>query len=391
MTSSEHSKIGLCVCYDTKNFGSQLQVLATIQSVESLGFDYDIIRYKKKMTTRFALQTAGRFFNASFVRGKLKGIRKKRQLQKDPAIWAQVCVRNLRFEEFAREHFSKLSPAFAGYNGLKAGASGYDAFLTGSDQLWLPANLGSHFYTQEFVPDAIPKIAYAPSFGVNAIPWYQRKRTSAYLNRFQHLSIRENAGQKLILELTGKEIPVVADPTMLLDAARWDALIPPAEVIEGKYIFCYFLGGNPEHRAAARQLQEQTGLKIVTIPFLDSFVPEDQAFGEERLFDLDTSDFVNLIRNAEYVLTDSFHGTVFSVLYHKAFLTFNRFSDASTDSRNSRIDSLSAHLGLEDRRYKGDVLKIRETFSFEPVDEKLAEFRAASVSYLSSALQRETV
>jgi len=381
-------KIGLCVCYDTKNFGSQLQVLATQKAVEQLGYDYEVIRYKKKMTPLFVLQSLPRLCNPYFVKGKIRNIKRKNAIKKHSDIEAQVKVRNKRFDAFVNKYFTKMSKPNIGYQELKNNAKNYDAVLTGSDQLWLPGNLGSHFYTQEFVPDKINKIAYATSFGVSNIPWYQKKRTRNYLNRFQHLSSRELQGSKIIKELTQRDSVTVADPTLLFTGEEWLEYIPNNKVIESKYIFCYFLGDNPKHREISEELKKKTGLEIVTIPFLDNFVERDMTFGDKRLFDVDAADFVNLIRNAEYILTDSFHGTVFSILNHKKFVTFNRFMDNSKDSRNSRIDSLCSILGLSERRYKSDIeATVNKEIDYEKVDVNVAKLRNNSKKYLSNALK----
>lgn len=379
-------KVGLCVCYDTKNYGSQLQVLATQEILQQLGYDYEVIQYKKKMTPLFVLRSLPRLLNCSFVKGKIKGFEKKQQLKQHPVIWEKVQIRNQSFQYFVEKYFTKLSKPYIGIESLKQGTVNYDLFLTGSDQLWLPSNLGSHFYTQEFVPDNKVKIAYAPSFGVSRIPWYQKKRTANYLKRFQFLSTREIAGQKLIQQLTGRNVPVVVDPTLLLTRQQWSELIPENKIIDGEYIFCYFLGTNEEHRTIAKKLKKNTGLKLVTVPFLDHFVESDLQFGDQMLFDVDATDFVNLIRNAKYILTDSFHGTVFSIIHHKKFITLDRFSSNSNDSRNSRIDSLCTSLGLEQRRYNDDIMKIDEPILFEKVDQKLEQLCEASICYLREAL-----
>lgn len=379
-------KIGLSVCYDTKNFGSQLQVLATVKKIEELGYQTGIIRYKKKMSPRFVLQSLPRLFNSYFIRNKITHMKRRRAIRQHPEIAEKVRIRDKRFHRFVDENFHNLSEPYVGWNQLvNKSARDFDAFLCGSDQLWLPSNLGSHFYTLEYAPDDKPKIAYATSFGVSQIPWYQKRRTAAYLNRFQSLSTREVAGSRMIRELTRREAPVVCDPTLLFDAVAWDEMIPRRAVIDEPYIFAYFLGTNPVHREAAEELRKQTGLRIVTCPFLDNYVESDRQFGDVQLFDMDSADFVNLIRNAAYVLTDSFHGSVFSILYHKQFITFNRFLEGS-NSRNSRIDSLCAILGLGERRYDGDITVIDREIAYERVDERIAGLRESSIDYLKGAL-----
>lgn len=380
-------KVGLAVCYDTKNFGSQLQVLATIKKVEDLGHETEIIQYKKKLTPIFVLQTIPRLFNVSFVKAKLHSKNIRKQIEKHQDIAKSVSVRNGRFNQFVEKHFTNLSKPYKGWENLvRESAKKYDVFLCGSDQLWLPNNLGSHFYTLEFAPDDKPKIAYATSFGVSQIPERQKKATAKYLNRFQHLSTRELAGQKIIQELTGKKASVVCDPTLLFDANSWKRIIPDRRVIDEPYVFCYFLGTNEEHRKAANELKKKTGLKLVTCPYLDNFVERDQQFGDIQMFDIDAADFVNLIRHAEYILTDSFHGSVFSILHHKKFMTFNRFT-AGTNSRNSRIDSLCTLLGLSERRFNGNVMDVKNDVDYVGVEERLSKLRVDSIKYLENALK----
>ena len=236
----------------------------------------------------------------------------KKLSESKPFYQAQVQQRNQRFDAFVDKYFAPLfSESYGGWETLVAKCKkNYDAFLCGSDQLWLPNNLGSHFYTLEFAPDNKTKVAYATSFGVSQIPNSQKKATAKYLNRFQHLSTRELAGQKIIKELTGKTAQVVCDPTLLFDAEGWKQMLPEKKVVEEPYVFCYFLGTNEEHRRIANEFKNKTGLKLATCPFLDNYVECDLNFGDIQLFDIDAADFVNLIRHAEYILTDSFYAVL---------------------------------------------------------------------------------
>ena len=162
-------------------------------------------------------------------------------------------------------------------------------------------------------------------------------------------------------------------------------------VIKGRYILCYFLGVNREHRKMAEQLKKKTGLKIVTLPHLDEYVASDEKFGDYRLFDIGPAEFVNLIRNAEYVLTDSFHGTCFSILNHKKFVTFSRFQATNSESTNTRIDSLLVGLHLEKRRITVSECNIVEIIEkeidYEITDGILEKMRSESCDYLKSAIE----
>ena len=380
-------KIGLAVCYDTKNYGSQLQVLATLKKIEELGFETEIIRYKKKISPTFIVQTLPRLFNIPFIQAKINSKKKRNRIDKHDQLRDDVKKRNDRFNKFVTDYFTNLSEQYNGWESLvRKSNQNYDTFLCGSDQLWLPHNLGSHFYTLEFANDDKKKVAYATSFGVSEIPNNLKKGYKKFLNRFQFLSTREIAGQEIIKELTGKNAKVVCDPTLLFNSEQWMKILPEEKVISEKYIFCYFLGDNNEHRNQAEILSQKTGYKIVTIPFLDNFVERDLTFGDYKMFDIDTKDFVNLIRNAEYVLTDSFHGTIFSILNHKKFITFNRYTSGK-GSRNSRIDSLCHLLNLNDRRFEKNILdNIFNDIDYDNVEIKLNELRNASISYLIDSL-----
>ena len=134
-------KIGLAVCYDTKNFGSQLQVLATIKKIEELGCDTEIIRYKKKVTPQFILQTIPRLIDPSFVKAKIASKNRNKVIKQHQDIYKNVVIRNKRFDSFVKAYFTKLSVPYAGWETLvKESSRNYDAFLTRAFRLrcWRP-------------------------------------------------------------------------------------------------------------------------------------------------------------------------------------------------------------------------------------------------------------
>ncbi len=385
----KNKKIGVCACYNTKNYGSMLQTLATGVQLEKLGYNYEFIRYSRKLTLGLLLKSLTR------IPEKLKE-KKQRQVRLDgynkyPGLKEKIASRNKCFDNFMNKTFIKMSPVCDTYSQVKKQASVYDAVLVGSDQLWRPEGYSTGFYNLMFVPDDVHKIAYATSFGVSNIPNNKKRIAKKFLNRIEDISVRELRATEIIEELTGRKVPTVVDPTLLFTGDEWKEIIPQKNVVpkEEKYIFCYLLGTNVAHRKAAEELREATGCKIVTIPHLDEFVEGDVSFGDIQLFDVGPAEFVNLIRNAEYVCTDSFHGTVFSILNHKQFVTFSRFSDESKQSRNSRIESLFELTGLKNRHCKGNVVdKIMSHIDYNSVDEKLVSLRKESVKFLNNSLEK---
>lgn len=381
-------KIGVCACYNTKNYGSMLQTLATGEVLDKLGYDYEFIYYTRKPTMDLILRSLGRI--PEFFIRKINNRKKCRELKKHPETALGIKVRNQCFDEFMNRTFTKLSPRYDTYSELKEASKKYSAVLVGSDQLWRPEGYSTGFYNLMFVPDNVLKIAYATSFGVSHIPKKKVSIAKEFLSRIEFIGVRELRASEIIQELIGRHVPTVVDPTLLFSGDAWKELIPQKKIVEEKYIFCYLLGTNHQHRSWVKKLGEKTGYKIVTIPHLDEFVAEDVSFGDIQLFEVGPAEFVNLIRYAEYVCTDSFHGTVFSILNHKRFVTFNRFSDKSKDSRNSRIDSLLKQTQLEKRRMANDECSIcdimAEDINFENVEVCLNEMRNVSLAYLRESL-----
>ena len=316
---------------------------------------------------------------------KARAFRRKLGKKQNADFAANDKIRAKVFSQFVESHFDHFSPVIREYGDLQKYAENFDSVLVGSDQLWLPAGLATNFYNLRFVPDSINKIAYAASFGVSEIPSYQVKRTVQYLNRIEHISVREHSGQKIIKDLTERDVPVIVDPTLVIPKESWDEMIPSDRRIQEDYIFCYFLGNNPDQREEARKLSRATGLKIVTLRHMDEFIASDESFGDYAPYDVGPAEFVNLIRHASYVCTDSFHGSVFSIMNHKQFVSFNRYGNNSKNSRNSRLDSLFSQLGVQ-RRFDGNIVEeMMQPIDYPAVDERLAGLRRFAEDYLKDS------
>ncbi len=380
--------IGICIKYYHENYGGMLQAFATTKLLDKVGVEYEIIRYEKKKDLVFILKSIPRLFNNVLINDKYEAFQKKMSFKKHPDFLGNDKIRMKAFDRFRTEKFQdKLSEINYGYDKLVENASKYKAVLVGSDQLWSPAGLPTNFYNLMFVPQKIRKISYASSFGVKYIPWYQKRRTSKYLNRIEYVSLRENSGQKIVKELTGRDAPVVLDPVFMFNQNEWEDLIPTKKYYDEEYIFAYFLGNNPEQRKAVKELAKKTGLKIVTLRHLDQFVEEDEQFGDYAPYDIAPDDFLNLLRGAKYVCTDSFHGAVFSIIHKKRFVVFNRYSDSSKHSKNSRIDSLCQNLEISNCRYNGNIDDIiNNKIDYSKVDENYIKLREKSSEYLDKAL-----
>lgn len=381
----DNKKVGL-VAVSNHNYGSQLQTFAMHQALTNLGVDNEIIRYKQNPVKQLK-----RAINPSFFVMKGKSVARNINCKvKYPEISKGLSVRANAFEAFKTSHCI-YSPFISERDVLEKYVLKYRAVILGSDQVWHPANLEMDYFTLNFVPDNIPRIAYAPSFGVSDIPEKQKKATKDYLGRFNEISVREKTGAEIVTTLIGRNVPVVCDPTALLTREQWDQVSSQRRYTEDKYIFCYFLGNNKSHREFASKVKAITGYKIIALQHLDELVKDDIFFGDIKPYDVGPEDFVNLVANAEIVLTDSFHGTMFSIYYHKNFFTFSRFADNNKGSTNSRVVSILEKMGLRDRHYttlENPESCISCSIDWKDVDKRLSEFRCESLHYLREAINK---
>lgn len=382
--------IGLVTCYFHHNYGSMLQAYATEMIMQQMGLPFQTIACKAPinyMQENKILYIIKKLLIADWKMrlGKMKIERAKKE---NPMFAKNWEIRNKAFEQFA-ETFFHVSPYCKNREELTKMVENYSAFLVGSDQLWRTDSVEHGYYTLEWVPDHIRKIAYSTSIGVKEVPWFQVEKNKRFMNRFDHIALREQSACDLVYKLTGRKVPVVLDPTLLFTGDQWLEIQQQEPLTNGKYIFCYLLGDNPSQRKFIKRVKEKTGYKIVALQQLDDYIPSDEGFADEAPY-VGPREFLNYIRNAEYVFTDSFHCSVFSILYKKNFFTFSRFAEGAKQSTNTRIDNLLHITGLEERRMTNDKT-IEEVVNFkrnfDGVDEKLNALRKSSMDYLYNAFK----
>ena len=382
--------IGLVTCYFHHNYGSMLQAYATEMIMQQMGLPFQTIACKAPinyMQENKILYIIKKLLIADWKMrlGKMKIERAKKE---NPMFAKNWEIRNKAFDQFA-ETFFHVSPYCKNREELTKMAENYSAFLVGSDQLWRTDSVEHGYYTLEWVPDHIRKIAYSTSIGVKEVPWFQVEKNKRFMNRFDHIALREQSACDLVYKLTGRKVPVVLDPTLLFTGDQWLEIQQQEPLTNGKYIFCYLLGDNPSQRDFIKQVKEKTGYKIVALQQLDDYIPSDEGFADEAPY-VGPREFLNYIRNAEFVFTDSFHCSVFSILYKKNFFTFSRFAEGAKQSTNTRIDNLLHITGLEDRRMTTDKTVdgvIKYNGSFDGVDARLNAYRKSSMEYLHNALK----
>ena len=384
-------KVALAVNYDYHDYGGMLQAFATQLALDKMGVESDVINFdalKGDINKRKWKYFLKNITDLSIVAEKGRVVEKRLRTKLNSDLKEKQVLRDAAFDRFCKLGF-KVSRRFDDWDDLSSSCYDYDAVMVGSDQLWLPSNIAGDYYTLNFVPDKVRKIAYATSFGIGAIPDKMREKYSAYLKRIECLSARETTGQEIIMQCTGREVPLVCDPTLLLHSTDWDKVALEKNVPREDYVFCYFMGDNPEQREFVKRLAKKEGLKIVALLHLDQYIPADEDYVDYAPYDVSPADFVGLVRNAKFVCTDSFHGTVFSIIFSRNFFTFKRFNKKASLSTNTRLESLLNRLNLADRLFTGqeelgDRIYIKD---YESVQEMVEEFRQASKDYIVKSLQ----
>lgn len=388
-----NKKVGIVSCYFKHNYGSMLQAYATQAVLDNMGIENETINidqnedFSKGKKKYYLTQVA----NIPFIKAKLGMVKLKfdKKIKKD--LGKNIAIRDKKYKEFEQKF--KLTKPYKTYAELTEKSKDYSSVLVGSDQLWLPVNVVADYYTLNWVPDNVNKISLATSFGVSQVPDKYKEEYKKFLGRIENLSVREDAGVKLVKNIADKEATLVCDPTLLLTKQEWMQIQTEEPIIKGKYILCYFLGKSIEHRKFAERLKEKTGCKIVSLNHADEYVKYSDVFADEIPYDIGPAEWINLIRNAEYVCTDSFHGTVFSLINNTKFFTFERYSNRNSKvSTNSRIYSLLGIVDLKERILSGtenvdEVLKY--DINFDKVNKKLDEFRNESKAFLEGALKKE--
>ena len=220
----------------------------------------------------------------------------------------------------------------------------FDVYICGSDQVWRGINRYDDLnpaYWLTFVESNKSKISYAASISLPNIPRGAELKVKKALLDFDAISVREKSDKEILQKILDRSVDWVVDPTMLLSKKEWNKLCVYNKYKEQNYIFAYFLGGNTGIRKWVMKFAKKNDLQVITIPYLlDTFRISDVRFGDIRLSSVSPQLWLTLIKDAKYVFTDSFHGTVFSLLFHKQFFTFCRDSNKSKSSGNSRIYSL---------------------------------------------------
>lgn len=355
-------KVGIITFHCSYNFGSALQALALQEAIRGLGHDAYIVDYRSKNFNQYHLFRLSRPWTIPRSIFRIK----------------PLLLRRESFRAFWKERFLLTEKTYSYRNEAQLNelTDEFDAFVCGSDQIW---NLDcTNGIVEPFFlsfAGCKKRIAYAPSLAHTSFDesLFDRRRVSELLSRFDSLSIREEETLQLFQPLVEKRIEVVVDPTLLNSFTVYQELASP-RLIERPYVFVYLLRECSELVKTARCLARH-GAYVVYISPSDLAIPNSS-----NLFGVGPKEFLSLILHADLVLANSFHATVFSVLFHKQFRTF------AVDKSASRMRDFLISLCIEDCCVTEACPGLESDVDWGAVDSKLSNISKESLRYLKKAL-----
>ncbi|WP_158588755.1 polysaccharide pyruvyl transferase family protein [Butyrivibrio sp. X503] len=358
-------KVGILTFSDADNYGAMCQAYALQKYLDYQSFECDIIRYYNHSIWLQYHYCSLR--ESDFIHCIKRNIEVLSQSQRRKA-----------FRKFRNIiSFSELCDSTT----VKKVFSNYDAIVVGSDQVWNPRNTdGDTVFLLDVMGD-YKKIAYAASFGNTSFFDEFCADTSTLLEDFSAISVREKSGKNFLKERYGIDSKLVLDPVLLLEKKDWETFSTGEK--REQYVFVYQLKPDKAFAREARKFAKEKGLKIYILPYLARCLLENIGRGTSLQYSIGPEEFVSFISNAEYVLTDSFHGIALSIAMNKQF--FVRM-DSKKNNTNERITGLMNELGISDREFENHLSpNLDTTIDYEKVNTILGELRKTSKDFLRNA------
>jgi len=376
-------KIGIITILNVNNYGAELQAFALHHKLKLMGYQNEIINYLYYKNPAYRPETKSAPLIEQGLKSKLKeAILKRIDMFAQFANPKIAKKRSQRFDDFHGQ-LTKTSKPFKSYSELYKADHPYDTFIVGSDQVWNPNNHTSiEPYYLTFAPKGAKKISYASSFGVESISKQHHHIYKNLINNLDFISTREDDGVKIIKSITGKDAVHVVDPTLLLSKTEWEKILVPYEE-NAPYILLFVFKNSKYVTDLAFHLQKQTGYKIIRVCKNEMRVEPDSKILNIR--DMGPCEFLGLYQKASIVLTTSFHGTIFSLIFEKPFYTIT----PASKNNNSRQQSLLAMIDQQSRLIKeGDQFPDLENLviDYTKVREIIEERRKASIAFLEKAI-----
>ena len=351
-------RIGIITMHKPISYGSALQSYALQKKIEDFGYEVELIDYRYPNELHYTKD------------GSIKGCIRSVISFVINMLWGFPNIKKRKKFDIFYNKFYKTSAYYPTAESLKENPPIYDLYITGSDQVWNPKFIKQDSsFLLSFVSDDKPKISYASSFATTVIPEGALSMYKENLSRYQAITVRESSGVTLVKELIGRDAKHVCDPTLLLSKEEWESISELSEYKIGEepyilvFMLCYSFNPYPQARNVIHQIQKTLGIRTIYLDGQkhDLFEPNSKIVKSAGPLD-----FIKLIKNAQYVITDSFHGTIFSNIFNKPFTAIVKSGNV-----DSRIVSLLKEIGNEECAVTYDAKQVFLNKMNQEYDEKL--------------------
>ena len=369
--------------FKNNNYGGMLQAYALCEVLNGMGFETKQISYNMRDNS-----FAYRSLLYKTLRKGYRAVKSTLKFLRHIPIEFKLLKRKKKLRQF-RESIPHTKTVFD----LKTirTCNDFDVYITGSDQVWNPSWYDDAFLLK-FVTAEKVKMSYAASVGKKMLNEAESERFRDALKDFSAISVREGNAVDLLQGLTEKTVELVLDPTLLLNKQEW-ARKCEGECPTDKYIFCYFLSDNDKQRKLAFDFAKKKGYRLVSAPCLNGhFRKADSKTEGTNIYDMPPGRFLNLIRNAECIFTDSFHATVFSHIFQRDFFVF--INAGASREMSDRLYTLTDMFETQDRVCESaEQFDIQYLLSVSHVDynkefNKYDDLKMKSIGFLKDNIKR---
>lgn len=380
----KEKKVGIVTFHRACNYGAVLQCYALNKTISNMGIKCETIDYWPTY-----------FKNLYYMRKPFKLLHPPvKTIIRRFQVKDVLRKRNEAFESFVHNFIPLSKSRFHDLSDLNKIELDYDIYITGSDQVWNDgcAHFDPVYFLDFMAADRKKKYSYAASFGFDQVPESLYTEYQRRLSGFCDFSVREENGKAIIDHLVGRTASLCCDPTLLLTLEEWSSIAEQPKKNDD-YILVYYVTKTKTLQKVAERLAQEKNCKVICVPCNNKFDvlngKNDKEFDLELRNDCSPQEFITLFKNAKYVITNSFHGTVFSILFHKKFMVQIKLDNGKM---NGRASAMLGQVHLEDRALDVDhILEIDNPIDWENVEESISAIREAGKEYLRQILSIKNI
>ena len=361
-------KVGVITFHSANNYGAVLQTWALQKVLKDLGTKPGVVNYHPDIID-------GLYDPMKLKKGVTRSLLKLKVYIRN----RKSLIRYKKFKSFIRTKLNLIGD-YRTYKDLVDARLNLDAYIVGSDQVWNPTHIDGFdpAYYLEFAEQGSKRISYAASLGTDYIVAKYKNKMEEALKGFTAISVRERSVQIAVSELADKPVEVVLDPTLLLDIEDYDEIKIKSKY-KKPYILVYSIEKNAQLIEFANKISVSLGIPILQRRPSGGLINQMEPF-----YTSDAGEFLGYIESAEYVITNSFHGTVFSVLYGKPFVSMlHTDTGKRTDDLLNEL-GLSSHILHDIKDFNNfDMFKID---NLEEIKDNIIRLRDTSMSFIKTSL-----